>query len=581
MQTKKARRFGAACILLLALGVMLRSLFVGLEIDEEYALSLGFRLLTGDRLFSTMWEPHQLSALTPVPLLALYRAVTGGTTGVLLFVRAVMLAAKAALAYGAWRLLRKPLGSAAFWWAVVLFLYTPKWFLGPDYISQQFHYTLAAFLCFAAYYAPGPRQHARPAWLVAGAVCSCLSFLAFPQSIAAAPVYAVGMAVLGAKGGEARLWRIPRGAVWYFGSCCVCGLAFVAWVLPGLGPVGLVQRALLILSDPQYNFTTAQRMAQLAAQAWDVAKFLARPALLALAATALWQWRQPAAPARVVERALWLFAAAVLAFCSVYALRGSSLDLRHFCPVVTLAGGVTFWLDRREEQHAALRRVLFWLGWLPGVAAYAVILRSTLLGLAPTFMYLSWPALCGVAALALRGGQEKDTAPRRMATAILLLWTLFLAVCRLFLVQTTGWKPHDIFDTPLKQITAGPACGIWADETAADMQQALVLALEPYAGQQVAQAIGEVHGLGFLAADGTLRVGQASVISGTDSDPRFEQYYEEMPEKLPAVILYDDHEVRDLQAYHAWLEEHLAIAERYGVQYGTASLQVLVVDGWR
>ena len=67
------------------------------------------------------------------------------------------------------------------------------------------------------------------------------------------------------------------------------------------------------------------------------------------------------------------------------------------------------------------------------------------------------------------------------------------------------------------------------------------------------------------------------VISGTDSDPRFEQYYAELPEKQPRVILYDDAEVRDMAAFHTWLEQHFTITDRYTVQHGTASLQVLIV----
>ena len=115
-----------------------------------------------------------------------------------------------------------------------------------------------------------------------------------------------------------------------------------------------------------------------------------------------------------------------------------------------------------------------------------------------------------------------------------------------------------------------------ADEKAADMQECLVEALEPYAGQAVLQAIGEQHGLGFLMADGTLTVAQASVISGTDSDPRFEQYYTELPDKQPDVILYDDAEVRDMTEFHEWIETNFTITQRYAVQHGTASLQVLV-----
>ncbi len=113
---------------------------------------------------------------------------------------------------------------------------------------------------------------------------------------------------------------------------------------------------------------------------------------------------------------------------------------------------------------------------------------------------------------------------------------VFLLVCRFWCVLVTGWKPANVATANLKQITAGPAAGTWADEKAANMQMALYEALEPFAGKQVLQAIGEQHGLGFMMAGGTLTIGQASVISGTDSDPRFIQYYEELPEKRPDVI---------------------------------------------
>ena len=135
-------------------------------------------------------------------------------------------------------------------------------------------------------------------------------------------------------------------------------------------------------------------------------------------------------------------------------------------------------------------------------------------------------------------------------------------------------------DTSLVQIEHGPAKGIWADEKAADMQECLYEALQPFAGQAVLQAIGEQNGLGFLMADGTLTVAQASVISGTDSDPRFTLYYTLLPEKLPAVVLYDDAEVRDMDAFHAWIEENFAVTGRYTVTHGTASLQVLTIGGW-
>lgn len=566
-QTHKNRIVPLLFALLCAasLVVMLRSAFVGLEIDEEYALSLGYRLVSGDRLFYSMWEPHQLSSLPAAALLAVFIGITGGTTGVLVFFRLVVLACKAGMSYVFYREFRRDLGRpAALLAALVLFAFVPKWFLGPDYTGQQFHWTLAAFLCLHHYVTRGCRQ----LWLVPlGAVCACFGYLAFPQSAAAFAVLWVGMLILGKRRGEPK----ARGAWVLLGSCAVCGAAFLVYALSGVGfSISLLlNRLTLILHDPQYNFTTAERMALLAGQALTVARSLLWPLLAsaALSAALYLIKRQPITAGRLLN--FWAALAAVQ--CLLRAVKDGSLDERQFVPVVVLAGAWAFWQGRGRPGNAEL----FWLGYLPGLAAYAMILRSTLLGLAPTFMYLTWPAVCGMLALV----NHADDAKARRAEGMLCLAAMlaFLLICRVWCVQTTGWKAADVTDTPLVRITTGPAKGIYADAKAADMQECLCEALQPYAGQPILQAIGEQHGLGFLMADGTLQVAQASVISGTDSDPRFEQYYADVPDKEPRVILYDDAEVRDMAEFHSWLEASFTIVDRYTVAHGSASLQVLLV----
>lgn len=566
-QTHKNRIVPLLFALLCAasLVVMARSAFVGLEIDEEYALSLGYRLVSGDRLFYSMWEPHQLSSLPAAALLAVFIGITGGTTGVLVFFRLVVLVCKAGMSYVFYREFRRDLGRpAALLAALVLFAFVPKWFLGPDYTGQQFHWTLAAFLCLHHYVTRGCRQ----LWLVPlGAVCACFGYLAFPQSAAAFAVLWVGMLILGKRRGEPK----ARGAWVLLGSCAVCGAAFLVYALSGVGfsiPL-LLNRLTLILHDPQYNFTTAERMALLAGQALTVARSLLWPLLAsaALSAALYLIKRQPITAGRLLN----FWAALATVQCLLRAVKDGSLDERQFVPVVVLAGAWAFWQGRGRPGNAEL----FWLGYLPGLAAYAMILRSTLLGLAPTFMYLTWPAVCGMLALV----NHADDAKARRAEGMLCLAAMlaFLLVCRVWCVQTTGWKAADVTDTPLVRITTGPAKGIYADAKAADMQECLCEALQPYAGQPILQAIGEQHGLGFLMADGTLQVAQASVISGTDSDPRFEQYYADVPDKEPRVILYDDAEVRDMAEFHSWLEASFTIVDRYTVAHGSASLQVLLV----
>lgn len=557
-------------LLVLAVLAMAKTLFVGLEIDEEYAFSLGFRLVKGDRLFYTMWEPHQLSALPAALVLALYTAIAGTTTGALLFVRAVVLVCKAAMSAVFYRDFKQTLGRhGALLSAVVLFVYTPKWFLGPDYISQQFHFTVAAFLCFYHYYTHGFR---RPWLVVLGAVCACFSFLAFPQSALAAAVIFIGMVLLGRRGKEPTICKIHRGAVLFVLGCMACAAAFLAYVLPGMGLTVFLQRVSLILNDPQYDFTTSQRLALLASQALNTAKFLAKPLAASVVLCLLW-WAKTRQKRDWISLALNLWAILAALLCAVRAVADSSSDERYFMPALVLAAA---WAFRKGRGTA--REPLFWLGFLPGMAAYAFILRSTLLGFSATFMYLTWPALCGCFAMLARRQVEPEQEKLPQGQCVLAALLVFLLVCRFWCVLVTGWKPANVATANLKQITAGPAAGTWADEKAADMQMALYEALEPFAGKQVLQAIGEQHGLGFMMAGGTLTIGQASVISGTDSDPRFIQYYEELPEKRPDVILYDEAEVRDMAAFHAWIEENFTITARYPVTHGTAHLQVLVVD---
>ena len=577
----------AALLILLAAASVVKTLFVGLEIDEEYALSLGWRLIQGDTLFYTMWEPHQLSALADAALMWPFWAITGTTTGILLYMRIVTLVLKALLSIWFYRTMRRTLTPrTAFLTALALFVYTPKWFLAPDYISQQFHFTLAAFLCFYGYYADGCKKLWR---LVPGGIFLSLSVLAFPQSAFAAPVYLLGMFLLGRRAGEKRVLGLPAGMLVTFLTCLACAGVFLVYVLQDMSLRTLIARATLILNDPQYDFTFAERLALLGSQAADVGKFLAKPGGVALAVVGAGIARdiylrreRPIRNIRYWLNILFaLFSAATVLLCLARALRDSSLDERYFCPVLVIAG---IWFFRSGRGTA--REGLFWLGYLPGVAAYLFILRSTLLGFSATFMYLTWPAVCAVLALALqtRAAENGETDPctpyaldADWADGILLSLLGFLVVCRAFLVLTTGWKPANVLDTKLTYLSDGPAAGTWADTETADMYYALERALDPCAGKKVLLSTGDVHGLAFLMADGTLETAQASVISSTDSDSRFANYYLELPEKEPDVIIYNDDCVRDLDEFHQWLEENFTITDRQAVQYGSASLKVLTV----
>ena len=48
-------------LILLSFLATVKTCFFNMNIDEEYAITLSYRILSKDRMFLEMWEPHQTS----------------------------------------------------------------------------------------------------------------------------------------------------------------------------------------------------------------------------------------------------------------------------------------------------------------------------------------------------------------------------------------------------------------------------------------------------------------------------------------------------------------------------------------
>ena len=227
--------------------------------------------------------------------------------------------------------------------------------------------------------------------------------------------------LLGRRGGEPRFLGIPRGAWVLLGTCAVCGGAFLLWALAGMGfdVAAFLERVGLILNDPQYGFNRPPK----SWPSWPGSRCRCCGAGCGPLAAALvlgaWLFRLRKAFARErVALLLGLWALFAIAQCTVRAVRDGSLTNGSLCrcwcwPGRGPSGALAGW--------TACRRSSGW-GYLPGLAAYLFILRSTVLGLPATFLYLTWPAFCGLLVVLRR--------QPRMGRALLAGMLIFLAVCR-------------------------------------------------------------------------------------------------------------------------------------------------------
>lgn len=74
--------FGIVAILLLW-----KAKFGYADLDEAFYLTIPYRFILGDKILFDEWSNTQLSAVPLMPILKLYISITGGTTGIYLFIR--------------------------------------------------------------------------------------------------------------------------------------------------------------------------------------------------------------------------------------------------------------------------------------------------------------------------------------------------------------------------------------------------------------------------------------------------------------------------------------------------------------
>lgn len=78
-------------IFLIAITSLLCKVFLGFDNDEQYTLSIAYRLLNNDSLISDIWDPYQLVAIFSYPIFKIWYLISGSLLNILLIERLVCL----------------------------------------------------------------------------------------------------------------------------------------------------------------------------------------------------------------------------------------------------------------------------------------------------------------------------------------------------------------------------------------------------------------------------------------------------------------------------------------------------------
>ena len=128
-------------VMLLLIGSFLAALkciFVSLQMDEEYAVSMSYRLLLGDRLFTQIWDPHQTSAFLMEFLMWIYLKLFRTTTYIVIWVRLAGVLIQLAIACYLYRMLCYLLEPEySFYLAIIYFNLLPKTYVMPEFSNMM------------------------------------------------------------------------------------------------------------------------------------------------------------------------------------------------------------------------------------------------------------------------------------------------------------------------------------------------------------------------------------------------------------------------------------------------------------
>lgn len=177
-------------LLLIAGSVLaaLKMIFVDYSLDEEYQVVMAYRRLSGERLFATMWEPHQTSAFVCVLLMWPFRLLTGGYNGVVIWLRVCTTAVQLLLTGWFYRVISRILKKEnAFLLSLCFFNIVPKNIQIPEFGNLQVWFFTVAVLALMEYYAGDGRicygGNGRKWWLILAGVAMALEVLSYPSML--------------------------------------------------------------------------------------------------------------------------------------------------------------------------------------------------------------------------------------------------------------------------------------------------------------------------------------------------------------------------------------------------------------
>lgn len=223
------------------------------NVDESFYITIPYRLFKGDALFLEEWHLSQMAGLLTLPPVALYVTLTGGTDGIVLFMRYVCTFVQCVIALFIYLRLRKLTWAGAAVASLSFVLYIPFGIMALSYNSMGI---MALVVCTVILYTAKrmkPLQYTIAGLFYAAAVLCC------PYLAVVFVIYLVAVACIALRkylsrtpaGEDYNCWSI-KGAAFVTLGAAIAAVAFLIFVLSRASLGDILKAFPQILNDPEH-----------------------------------------------------------------------------------------------------------------------------------------------------------------------------------------------------------------------------------------------------------------------------------------------------------------------------------------
>ena len=531
-----------------------KAIWISLDIDESYAIASAYRMVRGDRLIRDMWEPHQLSAFLPALFAAPYIRIRGNTEYLVIYLRMVGILIHTGMGVFLYRELRKGTDRRFAFCMLLLHLnYLPKWVQMPEFELMHYWCLLGIFLVLHAYFT-GKRP--RAALLFVGGCLLTGSLFCYPTMILLYPFYLLAICLL-ERQRSAKRSRIWKSCGLFTLGAFLPGSAFLGYLFSYMSFEEIRRYVSYIFLDTSHNvYTMGEKWAMYAGQIWEQAKqcgfYYLLAALIAVGAYPVCRFlsrkkdpmgqKDPfdAVDGWKIVTTILLLAAALMQCRGLYGflLEDENQFFFQIRYMAVLIPAVILCIRLRKKDNM---RLWLYLCILPCLVSLAAVLLMTNMDTNTAYAKVYLGVLGSLLVFHQYVRENiRDIRWKRICKALCIgLGGLILAgllICRLVLIRVSGCLPVTIL-APLTRMEIGPEKGVYILQENAGRWNDNYRELE--------SLVKEEDRVLYIGAESLVYVELESVpatpsTQGTTVyNEMFLRYYEEHPERLPDVIVYD------------------------------------------